>query len=156
MSSIIKAAYLATKTPEKKVRYDIQAKWGEYPMFSEVLLNKRGFNKGGLSLNYGPRPDKFKCSPSRAADKCISRNGNISSVYFPIPELPYAWGDIHNPKTKKVTQDALLFIFSPDEREIIIFVIEGERSRATLHYQSLCDGLLDDFINPIIHELRNP
>ena len=55
-------------------------------------------------------------------------------------------GDVQHPRTKIITNDALLFIFSPDFKVIEIFIFQGMRNNAPQLYRMLCDGFLDNTI----------
>lgn len=141
--------YKASKVEGKKARFEIGPSTHSYEIFETSLLNPRNPNKGGYSLNFGNVPDNFNASAKRKADKCISRNGNISSIYIPNSTLPYGWGDIQNPKTKVISNDALIVVFNTDYTSIELFIARGYRSDARQIYQSLCDGLLDGEMNSL-------
>lgn len=141
--------YKATKSLESKYRFEIDKSTKSYEIFESTLLNKRSPNAGGLSFNYSDVPEQFKAVAKRKADKCISRGGNVSSVYVPNVSLPYAWGDIQNPKTKIITNDALLIVFSSDLTQMELFIARDHRNDARQLYQMLCDGILDTEIEAL-------
>ena len=139
--------YKGIKCPDKKQRYEIHYRYSEYQIFEDVLLNKREPNKGGLSFNFGlTQKERYKAKAERIPDYCISRGSHISGIYMPDTSLPYGWGDVQHPRTKIITNDALLFIFSPDFTVIEIFIFQGMRNNATQLYRMLCDGFLDKTI----------
>ena len=132
-SLIIDGYYLFVKNPEGKTRYDEQASTGNYAPF-ETLRNARG----ELFLHYGPPPERFNySSPKRRPDRVLTKGGNVSGVFVPDPMLPYAYGDV------KGTTDALLFVFSPDQTVIEIFIIKGHKHNQHNYYLLLCEGELD-------------
>lgn len=130
------------KDPEKKSRYDVPY-IGNYPFFKEALLNKRNPNRGGFSFNLGPIPHHFNVADQRKGDYCLSKNGNISSIYWINKSLPFAWGDVMHPKTKIRTTDGLIVILSPDMQKVEILVAVGKRNTIKQVYQAVCDGFLD-------------
>ena len=152
MGKVINYAYKGVKNPDKQNRFEVVSQFGRYPVFEDAFLNKRNPFKGALSFNYG-KPFNFKSLVKRTADKCISRNGNVSSIYKPHKESMYAWGDVRNPKTGIISDDALLFIISPDEKEIVILIIKGQRNLAKQLYQMLYDGFLEEEVKDILSQL---
>lgn len=130
------------KDPQKKSRYDVPFV-KNYAFFKEILLNKRNPNKGGLSFNLGPIPSHFSVLDQRKGDYCLSKGGNISSIYWVNKNLPFAWGDIQHPKTKIRTSDGLIMILSPDIQQVEIFIAVGKRNMVKQVYQAVCDGFLD-------------
>jgi len=150
MGDLLKHHYKGRKNPTRKQRYEIVSSTGDYGLFERELLNKRKPNVGGLSFNFGKVPAKFNAIQERLADYCISRHGNISSVYTPNPRLPFAWGDVKNPNTTFITNDAILFRFSDDLNEIELFIAPGKRGITMQLYQMMCDRLLVEEMDDLI------
>lgn len=131
------------KLTDAKSRFDIVSSWGEYDLFENLLINKRGFNIGGLSFNLVTRPDRWK---KKNADLAICKgNHNITSLLRPDLSLNFAFGDINN------TLDAAVFIFNPDCKEagitaIEIFIARGLKNDVNSLWDLLIDGELDEEI----------
>jgi len=125
--------YKAEKLPESKskLRYDVTASTGNYEPF-EALKNK----KNELFFYYGDVPDRFNSHVKRQAEKCITKGKNISSVFVPDVNLPFAYGDVNN------TLDAILLIFNENYTTIEIFVARGQRNNKRNLYFLLSDGEL--------------
>lgn len=107
--------FLFERNPSRKQRFELIRSKGVYEHFENVLLNKRNPNKGGLSLNFGERPSKWRQSNDELA---ITRNGNVSSVKRPDPNNPYSYGDIYK-EDDDATNDACVMKFNED------FLIKG-------------------------------
>jgi hypothetical protein len=115
---IITDYYRGEKLPDTgaKYRYDITSSAGEVDFLESILINKRDPNSGGLSFNLVPRP---RWNGSRQPDMAICKGSqNLSSVYFPDVEAPFAYGDINH------TGDALLIVYNSDFKEIGITTVE--------------------------------
>ncbi len=128
--------YKAEKLLDRKTRFDITASTGEYDLFETILENKRGFNVGGLSLNFGKRPDKWKGK----GDYALTKNRNITTVIRPDIESNFAYGDING------TQDACIIIFKPSFKEVTgfeIFIARGYRNDKNSLWNSFIEGDLD-------------
>ena len=96
--------YKGQKLTDAQSRFDITASTGEYDLFESLLINKQKFNIGGLSLNFGKRPDKWK---GKKTDMAITKGShNITSVKRPNIETPFAYGDIHG------SNDGCIIIFN--------------------------------------------
>lgn len=146
--------YKAEKFPTGSSRYEIVSSTKSYEVFENTLINKRNPNVGGQSFYYTSVPENFKAIAQRKADRCISKGGNISSVYVPNVTLPYAWGDIQNPKTKILTTDAILLVFNTDCSIIELFIARNQRNNARQLYQLLCDGLLEEEITHLRKKIK--
>ena len=116
-------------------------------MFESLLINKRGFNVGGLSFYCGERPDRWK---KKNADLAISKGShNITSLTRPDLNKNYAFGDING------TNDACIIIFNFDFKEsgitsIEIFIARGLRN----DLNSLLDLLIDEELKSEMEILR--
>jgi hypothetical protein len=132
--------YKAEKLPESKskLRYDVTNSTGNYEPF-EALKNK----KGELFFYYGDIPENFNSHVKREADKCITRGHNISSVYVPDVNVPYAYGDVNG------TLDAILIIFSSDYTVIEIFVARGQRNNKRNLFFLMSDAELENDIETL-------
>lgn len=108
--------YKGEKLTDAKCRYDIKASTGEYDSFENLLINKRGFNIGGLSFNYVSRPDRWK---GKRTDMAITKGcQNITSVKRPNLENNLAYGDING------SMDGCIIMFNADYKEAGITTIE--------------------------------
>ena len=113
---VITDYYKASMMTSARTRYDVVESSGEYDCLESLLVNKRGFNKGGLSLYYQERPLDWK---GRKRDMAITKgNINISSITKPDPLRNNAYGDF------KGTKDGFLIISNEDFRESGVVVIE--------------------------------
>ena len=139
--------YKGEKLTDAKSRFDITTSTGEYDLFESLLINKRGFNIGGLSFNLVTRPDRWK---KKNADLAICKGShNITSLLRPDLSLNFAFGDINN------TLDAAVFIFNPDWKETGITAIEIFIARGLKNdVNSLWDLLIDEELNPEMEILR--
>jgi len=139
--------YKGEKLTDAKSRYDITTSTGEYDLFESLLINKRGFNVGGLSFNLVARPDRWK---GKKTDLAITKGSdNITSVRRPNIEKNIAYGDI------KGKNDGCIIVFNPDFKEkgitsIEIFVARGTRNDTN----SLWDLFTDGELNNEVEELR--
>jgi hypothetical protein len=140
---ILSDYYKGEKLTDAKSRFDIVACYGEYDLFESLLINKRGFNIGGLSFNLVTRPEKWK---SKNASLAICKGShNISSLLRPDLNLNFAFGDING------KLDAVVFIFNPDWKEagintLEIFIARGLRNDLNSLWDLLNDGELDEEI----------
>lgn len=123
-------------TSKSKLRFDCVASTGNYEPFEERA--QRGLDKR-FKFYYGGTPDTFSFNAQRKADRVITDTTNISSVYTPDLSNPLlGYGDV------KGTNDALLFLFSKDYREIEIFVARGLKNHVKGLYNLFSDGELTD------------
>ena len=98
---ILTNLYIAEKVPNLKTRFNITFATHDHG-FLQVLLASKKDPDEPLSLYLVNRPKHFKGTD--VTDKAITKgNFNISSIYFPDPEVPIAYGDING------TDDALIF-----------------------------------------------
>jgi hypothetical protein len=139
--------YKGEKLTDAKCRYDITASKGDYDYFERNLINKRGFNIGGLSFNCVSRPDRWK---GKKTDLAITKgSNNITSVKRPNLENNFAYGDI------KGSNDGCIIVFNPDFKEtgiktIEIFIARGLRNDTN----SLWDLFTDGELNHEVEALR--
>lgn len=135
--------YKGEKLTDAKSRFDIVASSSDYDLFESLLINKRGFNIGGLSFNLVSRPDRWK---KKNADLAICKGShNITSLLRPDLSLNLAFGDING------KLDAVVFIFNPDWKEVgintlEIFIARGLRNDLNSLWDLLIDGELDEEI----------
>ena len=139
--------YKGEKLTDAKSRYDIIASTGEYDFFETLLINKRGFNVGGLSLNCVSRPDRWK---GNKTDLALTKgSNNITSLKRPDIEINFAFGDI------KSTNDGCIIIFNPDFKEVSITTIEIFIARGLRNdTNSLWNLFIDEELNHEIEILR--
>jgi len=138
---ILSDYYKGEKLTDAKSRFDIVACYGEYDLFESLLINKRGFNIGGLSFNLVTRPEKWK---SKNASLAICKGShNITSLIRPDLNIIYSFGDIN--------LDALIFIFNSDWKEagintLEIFIARGLKNDVNSLWDLLKDSELDEEI----------
>ncbi len=139
--------YKGEKLTDAKSRYDITASTGEYDFFESLLINKRGFNIGGHSINLVSRPDRWK---GKKTDLALTKgSSNITSLKRPDIENNIAFGDI------KGTNDGCIIVFDPDYKDaginsIEIFIARGLRNDTN----SLWDLFIDGELNYEVEILR--
>ena len=139
--------YKGEKLTDAKSRYDITASTNEYDFFEDLLINKRGFNVGGLSFNCISRPDRWN---GKKTDLAITKgSNNITSVKRPNIENNVAYGDING------SNDGCIIVFNPDFKEsgitaIEIFIARGLRNDTN----SLWDLFTDGELNHEVEALR--
>lgn len=135
--------YKGQKLTDAKSRFDITASTGEYDLIESLLINKRGFNVGGLSFNLIARPERWK---KKNADLAICKGShNITSLQRPNLSLNFAFGDING------TLDAAVFIFNADWKEtgitaIEIFIARGLKNDVNSLWDLMIDGELKEEI----------
>jgi len=145
---ILTDLYIGDRLTETKSRFDITASTEEYDFFEVLLVNKRGFNIGGLSFYCSSRPDRWR---GKETDLAITRrSNNITSIKRPDPEKNVAYGDING------TNDGCIILFNTDFREkgihtIEIFIARG-LNRDT---NSLWDLFTDGELNHEVEALRS-
>jgi|WetSurMetagenome_2_1015567.scaffolds.fasta_scaffold08895_8 hypothetical protein len=123
----------------KSHRFDCVASTGNYEPFE--LIAQKARNKS-FFVYYGNVPEGFVEDAKRGADKAITNGKNISSVYVPdLDNSLYGYGDTKN------TDDALLFLFSDDYKQLEIFVARGLKNNVKGLYTLFIDGELDEEID---------
>lgn len=132
--------YRFEKLPEQKskMRIDCIGSTKTYPDF-ETMRNKAG----SLFFYFGDVPCQFGGDVCRRADMAITKVKNISSVYVPDVTKRFGYGDVRG------TQDALLFLFKNDYREMEIFVARGQKNNRCQLYNLLSDGELEEEIGEL-------
>lgn len=122
--------YANNKTP----RFDTVASTGEYPMFEELASKSRVKR---FFCYYNGIPDTFTHHAQQKAERAITNTKNISSVFIPSLNKPYyGHGDV------KGTNDAILFVFSNDYKEMELFIARGLRNNQKQLYSLLYDSEL--------------
>ncbi len=131
--------YQCKKLTEAKSRFDVIEATGEYDFFENLLINKRAFNVGGLSLNLVERPDKWS---GKATDLALTKgSSNITSIKRPNIETNIGFGDI------KGSNDGCIIVFNSDFAEagiqtIEIYIARGLKNDTTALWQLFTDGEL--------------
>lgn len=135
--------YKMMKLPncKSKLRFDCVASTGGYEPFEERA--ERGRDKR-FKFYYGGTPDTFTANAQRKADRVITDTTNISSVFTPDLDSPtLGYGDTVG------TNDALLFLFSEDYRQIEIFVARGLKNHSKGLFALFVDGELADEVESL-------
>ena len=143
---ILTSYYFTEKAPDRKTRFNVTKSTHDHD-FLESLLVCKNDPENTLSLYLVNRPKKFKGTD--VTDKAITKGSfNISSLYFPDPEIQVAYGDING------TEDALIFRINPDTENGItkleIFVGAGQKHNKRNLYFLFVDGELQDEANALI------
>ena len=140
--------YKMAKLPtcKSKLRFDCVTSTGGYEPFEE--RSQRGRDKR-FKFYYGGTPDTFSADAQRKADRVITDTTNISSVYTPDLDNPLlGYGDVAH------TNDALLFLFSEDYREIEIFVARGLKNHQKGLFSLFADGELADEVEQLRQQAK--
>ena len=118
----------------KSRRFDCIASTHGYPPFEEIAnasTVKRFF------CYYNGIPDSFNAKVKRETDRAITNRKNISSVFIPDLNNPLlGYGDV------KDTNDALLFVFSEDYKQIEVFIARGMKNNVKGLFALFADGEL--------------
>jgi hypothetical protein len=131
--------YKGEKLTDAKSRYDITASTCDYDLFESLLINKRGFNVGGLSFNYCPQPEGYR---GKQVDAILCKGSHsITKVIRPDINSPVAYGDIAG------TKDGCIIVFNPDFKEkgitvIEIFISRGAKNDKLQLWHLFTDGEL--------------
>lgn len=140
--------YKMAKLPtcKSKLRFDCITSTGGYEPFEERA--QRGRDKR-FKFYYGGTPDTFSADAQRKADRVITDTTNISGVYTPDLDNPLlGYGDVAH------TNDALLFLFSEDYREIEIFVARGLKNHQKGLFSLFADGELADEVEQLRQQAK--
>jgi hypothetical protein len=138
--------YKAEKMTAAKSRLDVTHSTGEHDMMESLLINKRSFNVGGLSMNLVQRPDRWG---GRGLDLAITKGStNLTSIKRPDPTISAGFGDLAG------TRDAVIILFSEDYQEtgiqsIELFVGRGLKHDANNLFALFTDGELDTEIQDL-------
>lgn len=139
--------YKGQKLTEAKCRYDIVSSSESYDFLESLLINKRGYNVGGLSFNCVSRPDRWEKKNSGLA--ITKGSHNITSLIRPDLMLNYAFGDING------TSDGCIIVFNHDFKESGILTIEIFIARGTKNdVNGLWDLLNDGELSPEMEIMR--
>lgn len=142
MDSVITGYFKAIRNPDVKDRFEVSTVSGDYELFYDVLMNKRGTNKGGLSFKHSIPYGYASTSTNGAPVYWLHRNGgNITGLKG--DDLYKYFGDIQNPKTKEKTNDAVLILVSPSFNEIELFVCPNMKSQSGALYEAFKKGYFD-------------
>ena len=147
---ILTNLYIAEKAPNLKTRFDVTKATHDHDFLEALLVTKRDPNNA-LTLYLVNRPKKFKGTD--VTDKAITKGSfNISSIYFPDPEITIAYGDING------TEDAIIFRINSDTENGItrveIFVAIGQKHNKRNLYFLFEDGELDHEIEILQKRLQ--
>ena len=141
---ILTNLYNANKTPGLKTRFDITTSTADHDFLEKLLLSKTG-----KTLYVVDRPKKFKGTD--VTDKAITKgNYNISSIYFPDPEIPIGYGDING------TEDAIIFRINNDTENGIqrleMFIATGQKHNKRNLYFLFVDRELDHEVAELVNK----
>jgi len=129
--------FAKNKTP----RFDCIASTGEYPLFENMAARSK-VNR--FFCYYNGIPGTFSSKAKQNAERAITNTKNISSVFIPNLKKPLlGFGDV------KGTQDAILFVFSPDCIAMEVFIARGYKNNKRGLYNLLVDGELNGEIEII-------
>ncbi|MDR0558600.1 MAG: hypothetical protein LBG92_00355 [Prevotellaceae bacterium] len=118
---------------KSKHRIDCVASTVGYPDF-ECLRNR----KGKLFLYLGDVPAKYGGDVHKKADKCLTNQKNISSLYYPDLDFKtIGFGDIWG------TLDALVIVGNANYTEFDIFIARGQKNNRLNIWQNFVAGELD-------------
>lgn len=122
----------------KSHRFDCTASTGGYNPF-EAIGDKCRDKVKRFFFYYGGVPESFNAHAQRKADRVITNGDSLSSVYIPDLDNPLlGYGDMRG------TNDALLFLFTDDYKQIEIFVARGYKNNAKGLFTLFADGELAD------------
>lgn len=126
----------------KSHRYDCVKSTGDYEPLEQIAQRSKGKR---FFCYYGEVPESFSTHAQRKAERVISNQKNISSVYIPdiINNPLKGFGDVVG------TNDAILFQFSEDYKEMEMFIARGYKNDVRALFCLFCDGELDDEIEAI-------
>ena len=121
--------------PLKSHRFDCVASTGEYDPFEMIAQKSRDKR---FFFYYNRVQESFSTDAQRKAERVISNKNNISSVYVPDIHTPLkGWGDVVG------TNDAILFLFSEDYKEVEVFIARGYKNDVRALFNLFSDGELD-------------
>ena len=122
--------------PSKSHRLDCVAMNGNHPTFEAIAAKSK--TKAAYAYVAGV-PDQFNALAQRRADMALTSTKNISSIFTPDLTNPLmGYGDV------KGTEDAMLFLFSEDYKQLEIFIARGHKRNRVNLYNLFADGELDD------------
>lgn len=130
----------------KSHRFDCTASTGEYEPFEAIA--QRGRDKR-FFFYYSGVPDTFSADAKRKADRAITNTNSISSVFIPDLDTPLiGFGDVAD------TNDALLFLFGEDYKQVEVFVARGLKHNVKQLFALFVDGELDTEIEQLRAEAK--
>lgn len=134
-------SYYKFKRTTGKSRFDCIESTADYLHFEQFLTNAIGYNKGGLSLHLGGRPEKWNTRGHRS-DQAITKKENISTLYLSDIKKPTVfYGDA------KGTSDTLIMIVKADTLEI--FIAKGLKNIQSDVCYEFSNGGLDSEIEAL-------
>lgn len=140
--------YKMAKLPDckSKLRFDCVASTGGYDPFEERAQRCR---QKRFKFYLTKTPDTFTADAKRKADMVITDTINLSSVYTPDLDHPLmGYGDMVN------TNDALLFLFSEDYKQIEVFVARGLKNHPIGLFNVFVDGEFADEIEQLRQQAK--
>jgi hypothetical protein len=145
---ILTNLYIAEKAPDRKTRFDVTRSTFDHDFLESLLVSKRDPEKG-LSLYLVNRPKKFKGTD--VTDKAVTKGSfNISSIYFPDPEIPIGYGDING------TEDAIIFRINKNTEKGILkiemFIAIGQKYNKRNLYFLFVDRELDHEVAKLLKQ----
>lgn len=127
--------------PLKSHRFDCVASTGEYDFFEDIAQRARDKR---FFFYYTELPVSFSAHAQRRAERVITNKTNISSVYIQDLQDPLkGWGDVIG------TEDAILFLFSDDYKEMELFIARGYKNNVQGLFGLFQEGELDEEIKNI-------
>lgn len=118
----------------KSHRFDCTASTGGYNPFEAIASRSRDKR---FFIYYNGIPDSFSANAQRQADRAITNGDNLSSVYIPDLDTPLmGYGDMQG------TNDALLFLFKEDYKQMEIFVARGYKNNVKGLFALFAEGEL--------------
>lgn len=142
---ILTNLYIVEKVPQLKTRFNVIRTTHDHEFLEALLVSKKD-PEGSLSLYLVDRPKRFKGTD--VTDKAVTKGRfNISSMYFPDPEIPIAYGDING------TEDAVIFLINSDTENGInqfeMYVAIGQKHNKRNLYFLFVDGELDHEVDKL-------
>lgn len=143
---ILTNLYITEKAPNRKTRFDVIDSTGDHDFLENLLQSKTG-----KMLYLVDRPKKFKGTD--VTDKAITKGSyNISSIYFPNPEIPIGYGDING------TEDAIIFRINEDTengiQRVEMFIAIGQKHNKRNLYFLFVDNELDHEVQRLQNGLK--
>lgn len=154
------------KAEKAKSRIDCTHSTHSYPLFEDMRCKKEikpslkrdGCLIGDLYVYIADVPINFKADAKRKADKAITKNSNISSVYIPDLQKEFGYGDIRE------STDAVIFVLSDvdfvdgaiKQGSIIeMFIARGQAKNRQNLYTMVCEGYYDEELQNLREQAKN-
>ena len=132
--------------PSKSHRIDCVAVRGSHPTFEAIADKSR--TKAAYAYVCGV-PDQFNAVAQRRADMALTSTKNISSIFIPDLNNPLmGYGDV------KGTEDAMLFLFTEDYKQLEIFIARGHKRNRVNLFNLFADGELDAEVEALRSEAK--